>query len=71
MMTSYLERFDNLPSVLPMSDQARGKLKKELEELAQENRITAAGEAARQQRLRDIEALLQADLEARRGDKSR
>lgn len=54
-----------------MSDQARGKLKKELEELAQENRITAAGEAARQQRLRDIEALLQADLEARRGDKSR
>ena len=70
-MTSYLERFDNLPSVLPMSDQARGKLKKELEELAQENRITAAGEAARQQRLRDIEALLQADLEARRGDKSR
>lgn len=71
MMTSYLERFDNLPSVLPMSDQARGKLKKELEELAQENRITAAGEAARQQRLRDIEALLQADLQCRKQHSSR
>lgn len=70
-MTSYLQRFDNLPSVLPMSAQARGKLKKELEDLAQENRITAAGEAARQQRLRDIEALLQADLQCRKQHSSR
>lgn len=54
-----------------MRAQARGKLKKELEDLAQENRITAAGEAARQQRVRDIEALLQADLQCRKQPSSR
>lgn len=54
-----------------MRDQTRGKLKKELEDLARESRITAAGEAARQQRLRDIEALLQADLQCRKQPSSR
>lgn len=71
MMTSYLERFDNLPSKLPMTGQARGKLLRELDDLRRENRITAAGEAARQQRLRDIEALLQADLQCRKQPSSR
>lgn len=67
----YLERFDNLPTKLPMSAQARGKLLRELDELAHESRITAAGEAAQRQRLRDIEALLQADLQCRKQHSSR
>lgn len=43
----YLEHFDNLPNQLPMSAQTRGKLLRELDDLRRENRITAAGEAAR------------------------
>jgi hypothetical protein len=67
----YLEHFDNLPNQLPMSAQTRGKLLRELDDLRRENRITAAGEAARQQRVRDIEALLQADLQCRKQPSSR
>ncbi len=67
----YLEQFDNLPTKLPMSDKTRSKLLLELENLPKANRVTVSGEAARQQRLRDIEALLQADLQCRKQLSSR
>lgn len=67
----YLLQFDNLPTKLPMSDQARGKLQRELQELPQQVFPTIAAARAQQERIEALRALLDADLEARRSDKSR
>lgn len=67
----YLEHFDNLPTKLPMKDQTRARLLRELQELPQQVFPTIAAARAQQERIEALRALLDADLEARRSDKSR
>lgn len=66
----YLERFDNLPTKLPMKDQTRGRLLRDLQELPQQVFPTIAGARAQQERIEALRALLDADLQARRSHSS-
>lgn len=57
--------FDPLPTKLPLSDKARGNLKRELELMPKMSFARNATSEQRAERARAVEALLQADLEAR------
>lgn len=65
------EPFDRLPTKLPLSDKARGNLKRELELMPKMSFARNATSEQKEERARAVEALLEADLSARHSDRSR
>lgn len=58
--------FDPLPTKLPLSDKARGNLKRELELMPKMSFARNATSEQRAERARAVEGLLEADAEARK-----